>query len=482
MDDQEKHAGLLSGGQVSRREVLKKGLIGAAGLTVLPAVIAACSNASTSASPSASTAASASASASAAESASAASVAPSTAAVTGNVTLGSNLSDAVPKKALADVVAAFNVINPGVKVTVNTVDHTTFQTQISNYLAATPQDVITWFSGFRMRAFVDQGFFKNIDDVWAGPMGALYTDAYKTACTASDSKKYMVPFDTYAWTVYYVPSLWKAKGYTIPTTLDEMKTLAGKMKTDGLVPIGLGQKDGWPAMGHFDIIDLRENGYQFHVDLMAGKNKWTDPKVAQVFNVWKSLLPFYQAGAAGRVWQDAAAGLVAKTTGMMLQPQVVETFTAADKTKPGTLADLDFFPWPHHGTAFDAEEALDAPIDGYMLTAKSPSAADDDAASKAFLAFLGTGAAQIIYAKANVAGIATSNDVDTSAYTALQKKQAQVIAGAKKLTQFLDRDAAPAFTGPNGMGSFLIDFLANPNQDLTAFLAKIQKFQESLGS
>jgi multiple sugar transport system substrate-binding protein len=457
MDDQEKKTGLLTGGQVTRREVLKKGLIGAAGLTVLPAVIAACSSSAT---PSP--------------------AAPSGGgALSGKVTLGSNLSDAVPKKALADVVTAFQTANPGVTVSINTVDHTTFQTQISNYLAATPQDVITWFSGFRMRAFVDQGFFMNIDDVWAGPMGALYTDAYKTACTASDGKKYMVPFDTYAWTVYYVPSLWKAKGYTVPTTLDEMKTLAAKMKTDGLVPIGLGQKDGWPAMGHFDIIDLRENGYQFHVDLMAGKNKWTDPKVAQVFNVWKSLLPFYQAGAAGRVWQDAAAGLVAKTTGMMLQPQVVETFTAAGAA---ALADLDFFPWPHHGTPYDAEEALDAPIDGYMLTAKSPSAAADAAASKAFLAFLGTGAAQIIYAKANVAGIATSNDVDTSAYTPLQKKQAQVIANAKKLTQFLDRDAAPAFTGPNGMGSFLIDFLSNPDQDLTAFLAKIQKFQDSLGS
>ena len=36
-------------GQVTRREVLKKGLIGAAGLTVLPTVIAACSSTATTA-------------------------------------------------------------------------------------------------------------------------------------------------------------------------------------------------------------------------------------------------------------------------------------------------------------------------------------------------------------------------------------------------------------------------------------------------
>jgi multiple sugar transport system substrate-binding protein len=461
MEDQDKRAGLLSGGQVSRRQVLKTGLIGAAGLTVLPAVLAACNTASTSASPSSGASGSAAT------------------GVSGKVTFGSNLSDAVPKKALAEVVTAFQTANPGVTVTVNTVDHTTYQNQISSYLGGTPEDVVAWFSGFRMRAFVAQSFFTPIDDVWAGPMGKLYSDAYKTACTGDDGKLYMVPFDTYTWTVYYRPSVWSAKGYAIPKTLDDFKTLAAKMKTDGLVPIGLGDKDGWPAMGHFDIINLRENGYQFHVDLMAGKQKWTDPKVVQVFTVWKSLLPFYQTGAAGRVWQDAAAGLVQKTTGMMLQPQVAETFTAAGAAE---LADLDFFPWPNHGTQWDAENALDAPIDGYMLTVKSPSAAADATAAKAFLAYLGTGAAQLTYAKSNVSLIATANDTDTSAYTALQKKQVATIANAKKLTQFMDRDTNPNFAGANGMQGFLIDFLSNPDQDMTAYLAKIQKFWDSLGS
>jgi multiple sugar transport system substrate-binding protein len=455
MDDQEKRAGLLSGGQVSRREILKKGLIGAAGLTVLPAVLAACGTSSASATTA------------------------GAGAATGKVTVGSNDSDAVPKQALAAAVAAFQAANSGVTVSINTVDHSTFQNNITSYLAATPEDVITWFSGYRMRAFVDQGLFAAIDDVWAGSIGSLYTDAVKTACTANDGKKYMVPFDTYAWTVYYVPSLWKDKGYTVPTTLDDLKTLAAKMKTDGLVPIGLGDKDGWPAMGHFDIIDLRENGYQFHVDLMAGKKKWTDPGVVKVFTVWKDLLAFYQDGAAGRLWQDAAAGLVAKTTGMMLQPQVVQTFQAAGAAN---LADLDFFPWPHHGTQWDAEEALDAPIDGFMLTAKSSTASADAAPAKALLDFLGQGTTQGLYAKLSTDLIAVANNADQSSYTPLQKKQVTTLAAAKKLTQFMDRDTNPGFSGANGMQGFLIDFLSNPSQDLTAFLGKIQTFWDSLGA
>ena len=57
-----------------------------------------------------------------------------------------------------------------------------------------------------------------------------------------------------------------------------------------------------------------------------------------------------------------------------------------------------------------------------------------------------------------------------------------IISAAKQLTQFMDRDTNPNFAGPNGMQGFLIDFLSNPDQDLTAYLAKIQKFWDSLGS
>ena len=34
-------------------------------------------------------------------------------------------------------------------------------------------------------------------------------------------------------------------------------------RTDGLTPITFTDKDGWPAMGTFDILNMRINGYQF---------------------------------------------------------------------------------------------------------------------------------------------------------------------------------------------------------------------------
>ena len=51
---------------------------------------------------------------------------------------------------------------PGSTVVMNTVDHGTFQDQITNYLGGTPDTAYTWFSGFRMKFFADQGL--NIAD------------------------------------------------------------------------------------------------------------------------------------------------------------------------------------------------------------------------------------------------------------------------------------------------------------------------------
>jgi multiple sugar transport system substrate-binding protein len=455
---------------VSRRTVLK-GMAGAAGLVSIPAIIAACSSTAATASPSAA--------ASAAPSVAPPSVAPSVAppsVAPGAITLGSNYSDPIPKGVLAGIVDTFTQ-QTGITVKVNTVDHGTFQDQISSYLQGTPDDVFTWFSGFRMRFFAAQGLATDISDVWA-KVGANYSDAFKVGSTGDDGKQYFIPIYNYPWAVFYRKSMFADKGYTPPTTLDEFKTLAAKMKSDGLIPMAFGDSDGWPAMGTFDILNLRQNGYDFHVGLMAGTQKWTDPKVKDVFTVFKDLLPFYQNGAAGRTWQDAAQALVQKKAGMYLLGMFVsQQFQEAGQAD---LDDLDFFPYPDFGTQYDAEKALDAPIDGFMISANSSSLQADLDAAKAFMEYLAQPATQVAWVSQDKGNVAAAKDADTSGYSPLQKKAAELIGNAQRITQFLDRDTNPNFAGANGMQAFLLDFLKNPNQDLDSYLGKIQSFWDTL--
>ena len=169
-----------------------------------------------------------------------------------------------------------------------------------------------------MKFFADQGL--NAADrrrVGQG-QGQLHAPASPTSVVGNDGKVYGIPVDYYPWAVFYRKSVFADKGYTVPTTWDDLKTLCTKMQTDGLTPIAFGDKDGWPAQGTFDILNLRLNGYDFHVGLMAGKEKWTDPKVTAVFQKWAEFLPYHAKDYAGLTWQNAADTLVQKKSGMYL--------------------------------------------------------------------------------------------------------------------------------------------------------------------
>src|SRR5436190_20391533 len=281
----------------------------------------------------------------------------------GTVTVGSNYSDATPKKAMAAVFKTFTK-KTGVKVEVNTVSHNTFQEQINTYLQGKPDDVFTWFAGYRMQFFAQRGLATPIDDVWE-TLKPQFAPALQAASRGLDGHFYFVPIYNYPWAVFYRKSLFKAKGYSIPKTWDQFIALAKKMQADGITPIAFTDKDGWPAMGTFDILNMRTNGYDFHVRLMAGKEAWDGAKVKAVFNRWRELLPYYSSGALGLTWQEAAQSLVQKKTGMYL----LGTFASQQFTNPADLDDLDFIAFPsvssEHGT-----DSIDAPIDGFMMASK----------------------------------------------------------------------------------------------------------------
>jgi alpha-glucoside transport system substrate-binding protein len=86
--------------------------------------------------------------------------------------------------------------------------------------------------------------------------------------------------------VWYSPSKFKAKGYAIPTTLDEMKTLSDKIVTDGGTPwcagIESGTATGWPVTDWIEDMMLRLEGPDVYDQWTQHKIPFNDPKVKEV--------------------------------------------------------------------------------------------------------------------------------------------------------------------------------------------------------
>src|SRR5882757_4345628 len=383
--------------------------------------------------------------------------------VGGSISFGSNYSDAAPKgafKALTDQATA----KTGVKVSINTVDHNTFQNNISSYLQGTPNDLATWFAGYRLQFFAAQGLLDPIDDVWE-TIGGNFSDAVKNLSKGVDGKYYLVPIYNYPWVVFYNKSVFASKGYTVPKTWDDFTALAKKMQQDGLVPLAFAEKDGWPALGTFDILNLRINGYDYHMSLMQHKTPWTDKGVTAVFDHWRELMPYLQKGANGRVWQDSAKALENKQAGMMFQGsnQVAANYAAAN------LADLDFFPYPVINEQF-GQDFMDAPADGFMM----PKKGKNKDGAKAVLEYIGTGEAESTYLKTDQWDVGVANGLIAPSYNEIQKKSVTAIGACKNVSQFMDRDTVPDMA--TAMIKLIQGFIDNPS---TGTVSSLQSSAES---
>ncbi len=269
--------------------------------------------------------------------------------------------------------------------------------------------------------------------------------------------------------MFYRPSIFKAKGYEAPKTMDEFYTLSAQMKKDKIVPLAFADKDGWPAMGTFDQLNLRLNGYDFHISLMDGKEAWNGPKVKAVFDAWRKLLEVSQPDSLGRTWQEAAQSLQKNEAATY----VLGMFVGQQFTKGADQDDLDFFAFPELDSNIGTS-AIEAPIDGNMMASRPK----NKAGAENFLTYLGSPAAQQLLVSADPTVIATNSKADTSKYTALQKKAVDFIGNAKQISQFMDRDTRPDFAS-TVMIPALQTFIGNP-KDIDGLTNSIESQKKTI--
>ncbi|MDE3078528.1 MAG: extracellular solute-binding protein [Paracoccaceae bacterium] len=391
----------------------------------------------------------------------------SLAAHAGTLVINTDTSDPAPKKAFQTLINDFEKANPDIKVTWNVFDHEGYKTAIRNFLSADAPDLVNWYAGNRMAPFVKAGQFLDVSDVWK-QNGLDKTLASAMPSMTIDGKQWGIPYTYYQWGIYYNKDVYKKYGVSVPKTWDEFLAGCAKFKAAGVDCTTTGTKALWPSAGWFDYLDLRTNGYQFHMDLTAGKVKWTDPRVKKVFDNWAQLIKpgYVTKNAAALDWQDAAPLLVqGKAATYLMGNFAVATF------KQGGMKEssLGFFPFP----TIDPKvaRAEEAPTDTMHIPAKAKNVAE----AKKFLAFLASAPEQT---KINdILGQLPVNNQSTVGNDPFLQEGFKMLSSAHGLAQFFDRDA-PAQMAKVGMEGFQ-EFMAHPER-VDAILKRLEAARERI--
>lgn len=229
----------------------------------------------------------------------------------------SNLGNADQRAVLERLAKEFTE-KTGTPVTINNVDHEANKTQIRSYLVVGAPDICFWFSGNRMKAFVEKGLFDDISDLFAAEGYKDVLGATTDAVTVN-GKQYGLPMGGLLWGLFYRNDVFETNGWTPPANWADLLAFGEAAKGKGMTPIAIGTKDLWPTGGFFDHLSMRTNGLQAHMDLMDGKTAYTDASVVTVFDKWKELIDagMFPADHSAYSWEPAAAQLAQQKAALM---------------------------------------------------------------------------------------------------------------------------------------------------------------------
>ena len=124
-----------------------------------------------------------------------------------------------------------------------------FFTVIRTGLAGGEPPDLLQFEGYQQtRDFAAEGQLTDITEWWQEHKDRFaLADAGEYSCTF-EGKVYCLPYTFLTgWQIYYNPQILEANGIAIPATMEEFLAAAETLKANGVTPIALGNKAGWPG-------------------------------------------------------------------------------------------------------------------------------------------------------------------------------------------------------------------------------------------
>ncbi|MGJ8617227.1 MAG: ABC transporter substrate-binding protein [Sulfitobacter sp.] len=386
--------------------------------------------------------------------------------LSGDLKIFLDTSNPAPRAAMEGMIGRFAEKHPDLNIETTVIDREAYKTQIRNFLTADAPDVATWYAANRMRPYVEAGLFEDVSDLWAEPEIAENLASTKGAMTIDD-KQWGVPYTYYQWGVYYREDIFKELGLSEPTTWDEEKANCAKIVESGRACYTIGTKFLWTAGGWFDYMNMRTNGFDFHMQLLQGDASWESDEVKATFTNWKELIDMggFIDNHQTYSWQEALPFMVnGEATAYLMG-----NFAVAPLREAGLTDDqLGFYQFPAINP--DVELAEDAPTDTFHI----PANAQNKDNARAFLRHMASAEEQTIINGGDALGQLPVNSKASVDDDKFLNKGFEMLSSNSPggVAQFFDRDA-PAEMAKVAMEGFQ-EFMVKPDQ-LDKVLAKLER-------
>jgi len=188
--------------------------------------------------------------------------------------------------AMQDALTEFGEANG---ITITYVGARDFEQQInSQVLGGNPPDIAVFPQPGKVKQFAEDGSLVEIPQEVVDAVSPNWPEDWMQF-TNVDGTQWGIPLKSDLKSlVWYVPSVWEEKGYTVPETLTDFKALIDEMIANGDTPLCVGIESGpatgWPFTDWVEELILREQGADYYDQWVNHEVPFDDQPVIDAFN------------------------------------------------------------------------------------------------------------------------------------------------------------------------------------------------------
>lgn len=189
-------------------------------------------------------------------------------------------NNSAQNKMVKEIIREFEEANPNITIKTEVLENEQYKSKLKVLAASNdlPDIGFTWAAGF-MDPYVRGDKFASVDDLLQDELKGKFV-AGTTEGYSFDGKTYALPVELNIVPVYYNKEIFSEFNLQPPQTLDDLKAIIRTLNNNGITPVTLGGKDGWPASFWYMYLADRIGGPNL-MDKAVADQDFTDPSLLE---------------------------------------------------------------------------------------------------------------------------------------------------------------------------------------------------------